>query len=98
MRGLVNPQADMLALISPEAVVPADHPVRRIKRLLDEVLRDLSPLFAEMYAQDGRPSIPPERLLKAKFLQALYTEMAPQIKAELEKYSDPKYIVVPGAS
>ena len=48
MRGLVDPQADMLALISPESVVPPDPPVRRIKQLLDQVLRDLSPLFEAM--------------------------------------------------
>lgn len=87
MRGLVDPQADMLALISPESVVPADHPVRRIKRLLDEVLHDLSPLFEEMYAQDGRPSIPPERLLKAKFLQALYTIRSEALLVESLRYN-----------
>src|ERR1051326_5128918 len=73
MRGNVEPQADMLCLISPESRVPKDHPLRRIKPLVDEVLLELSPLFEEMYAKDGRPSIPPERLLKAKMLQALYT-------------------------
>ena len=64
MRGKLDAQADMLALISPESVVPREHPLRRIKPLVDAVLRDLSPLFDEMYAEWGRPSIPPERLLK----------------------------------
>jgi transposase len=63
----------MLVGENPEAMVPADHPVRPIKRLLDQILRDLSPLFEEMYAQEGRPAIPPERLLKARFLHALDT-------------------------
>jgi transposase len=73
MRGKLEPQSDMLALISPESVVPLNHPVRRIKKLADSVLKDLSPEFDRMYAELGRPSIPPERLLKAKLLQALYT-------------------------
>ena len=68
MRGNVDPQADMFCLLSPESRVPKDHPLRRVKLLVDEVLRDLSPFFEEMYAEDGRPSIPPERLLKAKML------------------------------
>ena len=73
MRGQVNPQSEMLCLLSPESRVPQHHPLRQVKVLVDEVLRDLSPLFDEMYAELGRPSIPPERLLKAKVLQALYT-------------------------
>jgi transposase len=63
----------MFCLISPESRVPKDHPLRQIKPLVDEVLQGLSPLFEEMYAQVGRPSIPPERLLKAKMLQAFFS-------------------------
>jgi len=77
----------MLCLISPESRVPKDHPLRRIKRLVDEVLRDLSPLFEEMYAKDGRPSIPPERLLKAKMLQALYTIRSENLLIEALEYN-----------
>ena len=66
LRGTLDPQADMYCLISPEKFVPADHPLRAIKPFADQALRDLSPLFDEMYAQIGHPSIPPERLLKAK--------------------------------
>jgi transposase len=87
MRGNVNPQADMLCLISPESLVPKDHPLRRIKRLVDEVLRELSPLFEEMYAQVGRPSIPPERLLKAKMLQALYSIRSENLLIESLSYN-----------
>src|SRR6185369_12134843 len=87
MRGSVDPQSDMLCLISPESRVPKDHPLRRIKRLVDEVLRDLSPLFEEMYAKDGRPSIPPERLLKAKMLQALYTIRSENLLIEALEYN-----------
>jgi transposase len=60
-------------LMSPETVVPTDHPIRAIKKLADEVLAKLSPTFDAMYASVGRPSIPPERLLKAQLLMALYT-------------------------
>jgi transposase len=87
MRGNVDPQSDMLCMISPESRVPKDHPLRRIKRLVDEVLRDLSPLFEEMYADVGRPSIPPERLLKAKMLQALYTIRSENLLIEALQYN-----------
>lgn len=63
----------MLMLMSPEDMVPKDHPLRRIKKLADEALRDLSPVFDEMYAETGRPSIPPETLLKSLLLIALYS-------------------------
>jgi len=63
----------MLCLMSPESVVPSDHPIREIKRLCDAALRELGPTFDAMYGSRGRPSIPPERLLKATLLMALYT-------------------------
>ena len=56
-----------------EARVPPDHPLRTIKRFADRALAELSPLFDAMYAADGRPSIPPERLLKACLLISLYS-------------------------
>ncbi len=63
----------MLCLMSPEDRVPAEHPLRAIKKLADRALVELSPVFEAMYAGTGRPSIPPERLLKATLLMALYT-------------------------
>jgi transposase len=87
MRGKVNAQGDMLALISPESVVPQEHPLRRIKQLVDAVLQDLSPLFEKMYAEMGRPSIPPERLWKAKMLQALYTIRSENLLVESLHYN-----------
>lgn len=87
MRGKVEAQADMLALLSPESVVPGDHPLRRIKPLVDAVLKGLSPLFDEMYAEWGRPSIPPERLLKAKLVQALYTIRSENLLVESLHYN-----------
>jgi transposase len=63
----------MLCLMSPESFVPEDHPIREIKRLCDAALAEMSPVFDAMYGTTGRPSIAPERLLKATLLMALYT-------------------------
>lgn len=73
MRGRAANQSSMLCLISPESRVPADHPLRKIKTLADQALRRLSRIFDGMYAADGRPSVPPERLLKGQLLLALYS-------------------------
>ena len=53
--------------------MPKEHPLRRVKELVDAAVTQLSPLFDEMYSAIGRPSIPPERLLKVSLLMALYT-------------------------
>jgi len=63
----------MIFLQSPEEVVPKDHPLRRVKALADAALRELSGVFGAMYSEGGRPSVPPERLLKSSLLMALYT-------------------------
>ena len=73
MRGRRDPQITMLAFIDLEERVPPDHPLRTIKRLADHALAELSPQLDAMYAEGGRPSIPPERLLKASLLIALYS-------------------------
>src|SRR5262249_33700063 len=73
MRGGGRRQVGMLSLVSPERLVPPDHPIRRIKALADAELVRLSPVLDRMYAQRGRPSIPPEALLKAQLLIALYS-------------------------
>jgi transposase len=73
MRGADTKQSSMLCLMSPESLVPAEHPLRRIKKLADAALAELSPVFDAMYAGTGRPSIPPERLLKATLVMALYS-------------------------
>lgn len=87
MRGRDTKQASMLCLISPESVVPADHPLRAVKRLIEVVLRELSPVFDQMYAKTGRPSIPPERLLKATVLMALYTVRSERMFCEQLGYN-----------
>ena len=63
----------MLCLISVESRVPQDHPLRPVKALADAALKRLSPVFDAMYADNGRPSVPPERLLKGMLLIALYS-------------------------
>jgi transposase len=73
MRGRQDPQVSMLAFVDLESRVPQDHPIRTIRRLADAALAELSPLFDEIYAETGRPSIPPERLLKASLLIALFS-------------------------
>jgi transposase len=73
MRGQPNAQRSFVSLIDVETLIAADHPIRRIKALVDEVLRGMDGHFEELYVAGGRPSIPPERLLKAKVLQALFT-------------------------
>ena len=72
MRGRQDRQVSMLAFIDVESRIPLDHPLRTIKYIADEALAELSPVFDDMYADLGRPSIPPERLLKASLLISLY--------------------------
>ena len=73
VRGRRDPQVTMLGFIDLESRVPPEHPLRTIKALADQALAALSPEFDRMYAEAGRPSIPPERLLKASVLIALYS-------------------------
>ena len=64
MRGTIQAQPDFLTVINLNQCVPSDHPLRAIKVQVDAVLKKLSPLFAQLYAEDGRASIPPEPRLK----------------------------------
>ncbi len=73
MRGNSEMQVTMLSLVTADQLVPEDHPIRQIKPIVDNALRELSPTFTRMYAETGRPSIPPEHLLKACLLIALYS-------------------------
>jgi transposase len=73
MRGDDRQQAAMFSYLSPEQRVPVDHPLRPIRHMVDEVLRGLSPQFDALYARTGRPSIPPEKLLRALLVQLLYS-------------------------
>lgn len=73
MRGADEQPGSMFSYVSLEARVPADHPLRAIRRITDRALERLSPRFGTLYMHFGRPSIPPEQLLRAWLLQALYT-------------------------
>ena len=73
MRGAESGQQVLFSYVAIDARIPADHPLRAMQRLLEPVLADLAPRFASMYADGGRPSIPPEQLLRALLLQVLYT-------------------------
>jgi transposase len=87
MRGTDTKQASMLCLMSPETVVPPKHPLRRIKAMADVALKQLSPAFDAMYSAEGRPSIPPERLLKATLLMAFYTVRSERLFCEQLDYN-----------
>jgi transposase len=87
MRGTETKQSSMLCLMSPEARVPTTHPLRAIKKLADKALEDLSPVFDAMYSSEGRPSIPPERLLKSMLLMALYTVRSERLFCEQLDYN-----------
>ena len=73
MRGKPERQLAMLTSLSTEDLIPADHPIRRIRTVVDEVLAELDGEFEAMYSRVGRPSVPPEQLLKATMLMALYS-------------------------
>jgi transposase len=73
MRGRKEEQISVACLLNVETMIPKDHPIRAIKGILGVVLREMDAHFEELYATEGRPSIPPERLLLSKVLMALYT-------------------------
>jgi transposase len=73
MRGADEPQTTLFSYVSIEDRIPADHPLRTIHALVNPILVALSPRFDALYARMGRPSIPPERLLRALLLQVLFT-------------------------
>src|SRR6516164_7346635 len=73
MRGADVEQGTLFSVVSLESRVPADHPLRKIRPLLDETLESLDRTFEAVYAESGRPSIPPERLIRASLLQVLYS-------------------------
>lgn len=87
MRGTSQTQPDFLTVVNLNSVVPAAHPLRAIKRRVDAVLKKLSPLFDQLYAQDGSASVPPEQLLKARVLMALYTVRSDRLFCEQLGYN-----------
>ena len=87
MRGVDHQQSQMFSYFSPETRVRRDHPLRAIRAMVDEVLSQLSRRFDQMYASAGRPSIPPEKLLRAQLLQMLYSIRSERLLMEEIDYS-----------
>src|SRR5438105_13855932 len=87
MRGDDRQPDPMFSYVSAERRVPSDHPLRAIRALVDEVLRDMSREFDGLYATIGRPSIPPERLLRAQLLQIFYSIRSERLLMEQLAYN-----------
>src|SRR6266567_449389 len=87
MRGIDHQQSQMFSYLSPETRVRKDHPLRAIRVMVDEILAQLSRRFDSMYASAGRPSIPPEKLLRAQLLQMLYSIRSERLLMEEIDYS-----------
>ena len=86
MRGELDPQPEMFSYIDLESRIPDKHPIRKIRRIVDEALKELEPEFESMYADTGRPSIPPEQLVRALLVQILYTIRSERLLMERIDY------------
>src|SRR3954447_9677146 len=87
MRGIDKQQSAMFSYVSPEARVPPNHPLRPIREMVDESLKALSPVFDQMYASFGRPSIAPEKLLRSLLVQILYSIRSERMLMEQLEYN-----------
>src|SRR5438309_10334206 len=87
MRGDDLQEAGMFSYLSPEQRVPQDHPLRAIRKIADAVFVQLSPQFDKLYARMGRPSIAPEKLLRALLLQVLYSVRSERLLMEELDYN-----------
>jgi transposase len=87
MRGHDQQQDSMFSYISLEKRVPSDHPLRRVRAMTDRALGELSPKFSEMYSRYGRPSIAPEKLLRALLLQMLFSVRSERLLMEELNYN-----------
>src|ERR1700693_5771014 len=87
MRGSDTQQSAMFSYLSPEQRVPANHPLRKVREITDRLLDELSDLFDRMYSTMGRPSIAPEKLLRALLLQVLYTVRSERMLIEQLNYN-----------
>jgi transposase len=87
MRGTDHQQSSMFSYISAERRVPMDHPLRAVRAMADAALGELGPRFEALYARNGRPSIAPEKLLRALLLQVLYTVRSERLLMEQLDYN-----------
>lgn len=82
MRGQASPQSAMFSYVSLEERIPSSHPLRKLRMLVDSVLASMDDEFDAIYARVGRPSVPPERLLKALLLQILFSIRSERLLVE----------------
>ena len=87
MRGPDIKQSSMFSYLSPEQRVPADHPLRKVRQITDQILKSLSSVFGQMYSRVGRRSIPPEQLCRALLLQVLYSIRSERMLMEQLEYN-----------
>ncbi len=87
MRGTDRKQSTMFSYVSPESRIPADHPLRATREMTNRALARLDGKFRSLYSQTGRPSIPPEQLLRALLLQVLYTVRSERMLMEELEYN-----------
>ena len=87
MRGLEDRSDALFLYVSPESFVPADHPLRPIRKMADKALASLSDEFKRMYSHTGRPSVPPEVLLKSLLLQILFSIRSNRLLVEQLGYN-----------
>ena len=87
MRGQRERSGSLFSYVSIEDRIPDSHPLRRIRKLADQALDRLNPTFCELYAAEGRPSVPPEQLLLASLLQAFYGIRSERLLLEQLNYN-----------
>ncbi len=87
MRGTDRTQSGIFSYVSPEARIPADHPLRATREMANRALERLDRKFRSLYSRTGRPSIPPEQLLRALLLQVLYTVRSERMLMEQLEYT-----------
>src|SRR5262245_26195971 len=87
MRGHDERNGSMFSYVSPEDRIPPDHPLRSIRHITDRALERLSPVFDGLYVEFGRPSVPPEQLLRALLLQVLYSIRSERLLMEQLNYN-----------
>jgi transposase len=87
MKGTDNNQDNLFSCISPADRVPSKHPLWKIKEIANKALRAMAPIFESMYSTTGRPSIPPEQLLRCLLLQILYTIRSERMLIEQLNYN-----------
>ncbi len=87
MRGEDLQQDQLFSYGSMEEKIPADHPLRAIRGMVDQALKQMSGRFDEIYGEDGLKSIPPERLLRALLLQMLYSVRSERMLMEQLRYN-----------